>query len=944
MPCASPQPPAGLLIEIKKVSRSAPPTPPPYWLVLGYYSQISIKAIQTWPEFSPEVISRSRLQSELEEGSDRYPIRLCFPGAMELDRLTQKLPDLANAIRKCYDAWMFNQNALTTQNPCVTVVLVNLMDSFKYDKCMRKNTFTNLWTDLWESLRTACGGDTPASEQIFSSNCCVLPCLGYADYAILFTEKSWDVGIRLPALLRQQQWENLPIVSADYSLHAYVYTPTNEPTASQFPDGTCLSCRMALHPGYSIEHVWAALSEDIRNRVRYFEINDVADFLITGTDAESSAAILRLLLRSRGVLKQAGEPDLTEQMILASKSRLQYEHEINLLASDPGMDHSGLESEMSVLNDLRKVLCDYYEILKKHHNNLRQANALLETELLLRNIFGKHHSRDMSEVLNPVLTAFTKCMSIMTDSMEKDYSSISAVCWKDFRATLELFRDRVGGFVRDLSRSDCFAMEAEQYNHSSVSSSTVLLLDLNRVINALNRTLGPEGQEHGFLLTSGGCDLTVSHRMFPFLEGEKNANGIIEEAFPFVMQVSEGSLVDCSGVLLRLTHEAFHFCGDRKRDERARSICRFLSACVGRWIARRLLEKYDLKASAWLRSIGVNDLSIDALHKNVYEPICDKLAQEISVSYEGMLCSHLPTAVDDTHLMAKNFPNWLDKTMKSLSSTKFSIHLCDLVCTYRAQYLKDGRDYWQSQSGCVYSWFDLWLSHECQLMLPQSNARNQLCNEVKLLLTNVDTWLRYIIRPVQSIFSEAFSDVAACTVLNASPLDYLLSFLGEGMSLDDTLPYDPVHTKTPYFDSASFNGAAAKSTENCFRLLGVLHVAWQIDTASDVRALSDNLKAAASVLWPGLDRESRCNALLCNIEDMFHILDDPMEKARYDSLCEYLCLCKKDLLSKEADYTPYRDLFQKIRLYDGKATAQTMLEVLDGFAMTKEALLDAACV
>ena len=100
---------------------------------------------------------------------------------------------------------------------------------------------------------------------------------------------------------------------------------------------------------------------------------------------------------------------------------------------------------------------------------------------------------------------------------------------KRLEEALEIFVTQVGSFLADLSRSDCFSMESERYNHASVSSATALLLAYNQWQNEFVKAVSKEEEnnssQYAFLVRSGGCDRTHTNNIFSDLEpgsAEKN--------------------------------------------------------------------------------------------------------------------------------------------------------------------------------------------------------------------------------------------------------------------------------------------------------------------------------------------------------------------------------------------------------------------------------------
>ena len=132
--------------------------------------------------------------------------------------------------------------------------------------------------------------------------------------------------------------------------------------------------------------------------------------------------------------------------------------------------------------DLREILKEYWLLLQKEKRHMRQFNALWNRVASIENICKELHNESLQRIMKPWLSAFCDCLKRCIDGLteETQQQEDTQQKWEKTEAALESFITQVGGFLADLSRSDCFFMESERYNHPSVSSATSLLLGYNR--------------------------------------------------------------------------------------------------------------------------------------------------------------------------------------------------------------------------------------------------------------------------------------------------------------------------------------------------------------------------------------------------------------------------------------------------------------------------------
>lgn len=896
--------PVGLLVKVEKSGGDSNQSAI-RGLAIGYYDNVSIQPVEEWFDFSPD---------HLHKGDDggTYMMKLCCPSKDVRDQLEEQ--------GVCYNRWVNDLETLVDENPCVSVVLVNLMDSFKYqnDGNSRSDLFSDILLKLVDLL------ELPA-EELQAASCCILPSLGYSDYGILFAEKSWSLALKLMSRLHKiKDSGGQPILSTDYSIPAYFSKKIPE-TGSLLPKNVQLASRLTLKPGFTPEHIaYVVQGQDIQ----VFEINDTADCLLI-SEAHPEH-LLGNLLQIRGILPRDGG-SLCD-MVISSKSR--FHQKVETTASNDVVILP--ESDISYLNELTTILRQYRQRLKQLGLNLRQSNALLETASSLQQICAQPHNKDLREALEPLVHAFSFCMNAVNqelasaDRPEKSRSGIR----EGLDLTLDIFRDRVSGFVSDLTRSDCFSMEREQYNHPSVGSGTMLLLGLNRLINELSKEIqqssGYKACEHGFLLTTGGCDTTLTHRMFDFLQPDEfDENDDPVESLPFVMQVAEIGLFDISSTMLRLVHEIMHACGDRHRKARSLLILKFICISLGKSIAEAILQAdveqleklYGESGVASTADYGVvlqryrslfSDTLGDILQKELKQRWdSEKIFQaELQISYNYM--AWLQDTLNQLFEEASNAFRLPETEMKQLPMAK---KLLESTLDIKAHLWRDWAQLWNREFEVCYSpcnqsfeKYNYWLGLAADPQ-PQYLAFYWVLQDISVLLSHCARRCHDLAEDVVYIFTESFSDFSAQSILGAHWVDFLLCFLMENGSVDQVMP-----------DSAL----------NQFRIPFVLRSIYGLSGyLSDV----DNMELLQKAVKALQDRHASISsdtvsALAKRVDGLLQQYDQPKIAPLSSLLVEYWHECDDSLRTYEKFNRRYRAMFQRFSSLRSSDSSDDVISIL----------------
>lgn len=902
--------PIGLLVKVEKnveYRSNDNRSPEIRGLAIGYYDSVRMRPIKHWFDFSPD---------HLHDGNDgsSYLMKLCFPSQEIREKLEKK--------GLCYECWVDDLPKLVRERPCVSVVLINLMDSFKYPEDSKNHI--DLFSDGLIRLTELLDISSEIPQDV---SCCILPSLGYSDYGILFAEKSWNTALNLMSKLHQiKDCNGKPVLSSDYSIPAYFAKEVPADT-TLFPDKVQLATRLALKPGYTPMHILKAIDG---KRVHVFEINDTADCLLISKSHPEY--LLSQLLHIRDFTD--GESEIPN-MVISSKSRLHRE----ILSADTPPLLSKSEIQFHELKNLISSLKKYRDRMFAMGKNLRQANALLETASSLMQVCRQPHNRDLKEGLSPLIYAFTRCMESLVHELERDPSQFEPSVWQAINQTLDSFRERVGGFVSDLTRSDSFFMEREQYNHPSVGSGTMLLLGLNRIINELSQEIqidsGYSQSKHGFLLTSGGCDNTQTHRLFDFLEpseDERENDGNPVESLPFVMQVAEVGLFDCSSTMLRLVHEIMHACGDRFRDARAKLVQEFFCIWLGQEMAKQILNEDLLEMKEALTQYGIpwEEKYFQYWTEELY-PLADSLKMLIQAELSSFWNADRGNW---TMLqMSDNLIGWLNQKLHKLFDQasldfcspergkfeeSFACELLQEILHSRNMLWSKWDAQWKKDYGVIFTTATL-VRRKSEFLMEQLSVENPNYSEFNRQMQNYAAFLSDIcesklpyVKDVFHIFGESFSDHAAQFILQSEWVDYLLCFLMEKGDIEQMMPDSFVNQYRIPLVLRSVYGFSGyiRDPENKTVLMEAVH-----------HLQSHN----------ALVQSDAVNALVERVDHLLEKYDQFEFGPQRKVLVEYLCVCMTGF-KKYRNMEGYRKIYRSFSEIRRSEKPDTVIQILQAFA------------
>lgn len=931
--------------------------------VLGYFDHIKFQQINNWLDFSPRTTAvelhdkGDKLFEDAINGSllSMYPIKLLFPEQPVMDELNRE-------VGLNYAKWRGDIFELLEQNPCLTVLLVNLTDEFKgelpRDLCGEQ---LRRFADVIRQglfLFSDSEAEKPSpynSDWARNANFCIMPSLGYSDYCIMLAEEDWHFAPALIEFLHRAVYtrpgshETVPILSTDYVIPAYHTTErATQSRAHQW--GIQLSMRIHLRPGTAMTDLKRAAGDGIE----VYQLSGSSDCVLESRSESAFNRLLNVAASGCWNYTNSAAGKIRTLVVSTEASFLRPVSDIEPPRQGQTAEIKPSDQIKAQIKALRTVLQSYWVLLRNENCHMRQFNSMWNRVTAIENICKGPHNRSLQEIMGPWLDAFTDCLkrcveqaAALAEQDQRDEDTLRR--WLEYvDGTLDTFIEEAGSLLADLSRSDCFFMESERYNHASVSSATSLLIAYNRWQNKFVEDVLAEDPDnlcqYAFLVRSGGCDSTTTNNIFYSLEPEiieKPGREILKESMPLVTQMSEMSLFDCGGTVLRMTHECMHYCGERQRRDRVEFIIRFTARYFGdhlahilfneesypRCIIEDLREKYQLDDEDVFKAIteawkcGLEELRariagwLEDKLKRCYRKECASRWHEqdyMSDSLREWMLKRLTLIFRPYRLNRGEHDYPYSKLVKFLRGEQRVVlrkfyDTCDaeirkkkaeIVCLARDRqlvdiYLRNGED-------------DGTLTHAIMWAL------NQLLMDPVYRVEKQDAregfqgkgLFNALGMVVFDCFSECFADVEACRRLNVSLVDYLLGFVFEDWNVSNAMPLD-----APYL----------------FRIPAVLRVCFKNELDESGAALrpetEDSLRAAVECLVRCGMSERRKNAeqliaqtnALLKLYQPLSWIAQPLE--------DYMRKCDQYYHEHpHPNMQKYQDAFQRIRLLDSGNT------------------------
>ncbi len=816
--------PCGLLVQIEKDALGRRHNQADY--MIGYFDRLSIQPIQTWLQFMPSAITPNYSKVEAQPVSV-YPIKLLFP--------SQEITSTLLGLGLDYESWASGEYAFFDQYPCITVALINLTDLFKgsfpkasLDEQLMRFAKIAVQADYYRDGKK----NQFSSDDLKDAHFCILPSLGYSDYCLLFAEKGWNLAPSMLDYLHRAFDAENPVLSTDYTMpvyHAGQREKVDEPNplTEHRDNQMSMSVQVSLRPGASVEK----LKADLASIAEVYHITGSGDCVIIPHGTEQFGEVLRLLMPNHkcgmDTLKNIAMDTETLLRWPAWVPREDESHQIDTTCNSRDEKKPGRVREE--INKLRHVLSEYETMLCTANLQMRNVRSMYEHLASLDNICSADHNASLQSIMAQWLPAYSVCLAKCVEELKSSEENTHNVkVWDIVENSIAVFNEQAGSFMADLSRSDNFFMESERYNHTSVSSATSLIIAYNQWQNQFAESVmkhaGIGEAKYVFLVKSGGCDRTDTIKPFWALQAEER-DGYIYEQVPFITQMSEIGLFDCSGTIFRMTHECMHFCGDRKRGQRLNYMIQFVARYYGRIIA--CLVYRDGAAKRIIRylseSHGISDEKLFDEIRHADNVCARELEEDIS-DYIVKKLTGISEEFDEISLMSVKVNEWLLEELSKIF-IGYTINCSGKItpCTFVRHLVKKQLEtlvkFYDLCDKIIHGWPNLQHIRACRIESEErawkvaklragyktENIDPYLTRWTALLVMNLRVQIpaynpQSIFQAINQVsienivpdiiitcFTETYADLEACMRLDASISDYLLGFFFECQDVEMVL-------------------------------------------------------------------------------------------------------------------------------------------------------------
>lgn len=574
----------GILLTLKKRVQSIKENDSQHYkyLVLGYYDGLDINIVDRWYELRPKGLHMRNLQVNLNAPYiDQYTIRTLMPQNREEYQEQGFAYDLWENIGK-RDIKKFEkyEKEKRKKYPYITMAVLNLNEMY----VKSQTNLAQMERDIITVLRKSIAETGKTVEEL---NCAVFPSIGYSDFVILFLTDNLKNASDVIGKMRGTVSQNKKVVVSNcYSVcgldKCYFHS-----TASCQNTNTQITIRINLKEGISSKDFLGILKKEISERLdKTPDVKELKELQKELKDyyyitfGNSDCLLLPdqpleryLKLHAPG---QILNPDdyFFQNYITNVRTSVRIKETDD---QDKGDKVPVLRKNMERYEaDFKAFIESYEEFLEKNTMHIRSSKAIQQVMKNYLNIAQTGHGFDVQHVIG---IAFQSLINSMNYYMAKEMYSIedgmseeekeerersNERIWMEKKLAVDalcIFKNCVGGFTADLTRSDRAFIEGNTLTHPSIGSATKLLFAYSAMLETLTRKFNVSSG-FTFIVTSGGCDKTEAIDLFSFARVDDEINKLI------IIMVPEMSLYDVQGTLFRMLHECIHFIGDRKRKER----------------------------------------------------------------------------------------------------------------------------------------------------------------------------------------------------------------------------------------------------------------------------------------------------------------------------------------------------------------------------------------
>ena len=807
------------------------------YTVLGYYDQLDIQPARNWPDLTPAGMQYSQPAVAADAFSipklsiDSFPIKLLFPPAAIIKLWKNAEFD--------YSYWEKLANRSSNEkNPIITVVLLNMTDEYLRTCKTPSQGIVELLNQLSSHAK--------ALALTRSLHCGIFQSIGMYDYALLMESNSISAVFQMVEGLRSLSITRDGVKSSILSNSYTILGVRHDASAQEIVETETLSIciRFALRCGISAEtfaQKFFLLAEE-KGLWKKDERTAVAQCAAIRGQYDCQVC-LELPLQTafslflpNSILEDSELCNMFVDSNTLVRRKFELDEAINQTSSTLTLIPTGNHISAEHWKKYDKLLLRCMDFWRKNHCHTRTLYALQQLFRLLHSLSCNTHNQDVITFLSEAFDSL--CFNIqhyVLDDLPTDLNIRRQIEGAD--EVLESFRQYVGGYMLDLAHSERVFIEDLKLSHVSIGSATKLLFAYNQMLRELVSAVSRNSSEglfsYSFVVVSGGCDSTVVENIFDSVP--LRVNGKLVENRLLVIRLSEMSIYDIRGTMLRSIHEAWHYCGNRYRERRSQYACESLSRLLARVLAQLCFPPH-----AWSEyTFELNDKASystieDTWYMRLYRRNCRKFEYEFSEKINEFLrrswqtaCSEYVDADDERCYYSGNFWSACQKTLFDAMTRPLELPLENrdddiLLMMYpiwwknRCEYLKDLCQEGRRNHARVQR-FELQYHELCAFdpdskstaipvrvklfsgyiqtiadalvvdndYLPWENLESSTVEKVRetyQLVLFTDT--------LQRAYVEAFSDIMAIKTLNASISDYLFSLVYEGWDLDYVLPED----------------------------------------------------------------------------------------------------------------------------------------------------------
>lgn len=823
------------------------------YTIFGYYDRMSIQAVESWPELTPAgMLKNNRDTSNIENTAlDSFPVKLLFPSAKILEAGKNKGFD--------YSYWNGWKNAKkTNQKDLLSIVLLNMTDKY----FQKNNTLDSGVEYLLEKIPELLGMDSTSFESL---HCGVFQCIGLYDYVLLMESDGWTPVFQLLENLRtltikreDQEKKEIAIISNSYT----IFGVRNDVEIQKIKQNESLNLciRFALNNEISANKFIETFCSWAENKnVSLWETKDRKNVMQSASiygQYDCQICLELPLQKALSIYLSGGFFSRPEfyTMVLDSSTliRKRSESEVTKKGINPTefvpldlIETFSTDTESQIPGKswerYNKLLKNCIKCWEGNRCHCRTLYALQQLFRLLHSLSYNTHDRDALTFLVDAFDSMCFNIEMQVLQIEPETTDIRYLI-EGADEGLENFRQYVGGYMLDLAYSERIFIEGLKSSHVSIGSATKLLFAYNQMLRELVKAVARNDSEgtfrYSFVVVAGGCDATEVENLFDS-EPLMLKNKLTEDRL-LVIRLSEMSIYDVRGTMLRSIHEAWHYCGNRFRKERAQYACESLARLLSFALTQMCFPphewsdyEFELRESVPANIKKLEKTWYMTLYKEKRNDLEQRLAKAV---FEYLSSSWLAASQKQNTEYSKNdernyystafwnacaevlyngmtelpkIPEYGEK--HDILSVLYPIWWT-VYCDYLKSLIRAGR-----KKGIYVQRFEMQYNELCQF--PPESKETALPVRIKLFSGYIQSmagvmvvdeeylpWeklktpsmqefretyqLSLFIDTLRRAYNESLSDVMAIKTLKATFGEYLFSLFYEGWILDKVLPRD----------------------------------------------------------------------------------------------------------------------------------------------------------